>query len=123
MVVGAPQTLSADVRWNKWLRWVRDNESFLAPEALLLTQEERANGVFDTKLVVRDFLEQQRGLAAAAVAIVDPQEDQDELPVVNPQEDQDELRLVDPEEDQDELPQYLSEAPTEDGDEEDSFWS
>ena len=121
MVVGAPQTLSADVRWNKWLRWVRDNESFLAPDALLLTEEERANGVFDTKLVVRDFFEQQRGLAAAAVAIVDPQEDQDELPVVDPQED--------PQEDQDEPPfvapgwQDMSEEPTEDGDEEDSFWS
>ena len=102
MVVGAPQTLSADVRWNRWLRWVRDNESFLAPEALLLTEEERVNGTFDTKLVVRDFYEQQRGLASAAVAVVDPKE---------------ELTLAASEW------QDMSEGPTEDGDEEANFWS
>ena len=47
MVLGAPDTLSSDGRWLKWMTWVRDNGGLLAPEALLLTAEEQETGKFD----------------------------------------------------------------------------
>lgn len=47
VVLGAPDTLSSDGRWLKWMTWVRDNGGLLAAEALLLTPEERDTGKFD----------------------------------------------------------------------------
>ena len=47
VVLGAPDTLSSDGRWLKWMSWVRDNGGLLAPEALLLTAEEKGTGKFD----------------------------------------------------------------------------
>ena len=46
-MVGNPDTLSSDERWLTWMNWVRDQGGLLSPEALLLTEEEKASGKFD----------------------------------------------------------------------------
>lgn len=80
MVLGSPDTLSADTRWQRWLRWVRDRGGFLSPEALLLTPEEKAGGCFDptaeTASIVGPKVEAVPSAAPAATE--DPDEDPDE---------------------------------------------
>ena len=50
VVVGAPDTLSADNRWRQWMIWVRDRGGLLDPGALRPSEEELQNGAFDPKL-------------------------------------------------------------------------